>query len=177
MSNPETSTDLSLPSTISHPLSLDEAANDSDWVVRMAVAMHANTLPRTLAVLATDPNREVAAAATLRGIDCPASTLEALADSKHPKIRQLVALHPSVPLHVLDELANDESADVRLGVASNPIAPLELVEALTGDEEILVCLAAFMNQGKRNALREDDLDALSLDEAYDRLQLGPADTE
>ena len=117
-----------------------ECVGDRAKGVRAAVAERLVD-PEVLAVLATDPKREVRLAVGYNA-STPPGVLGVLAGDSCGEVRAAAAGQRATPLWVLGVLAGDDYWWVRYSLATNTSAPAETLWTLAGDEDPAVSAQA-----------------------------------
>jgi hypothetical protein len=111
---------------------LAQLANHPDSGVRVAVAAHCRTLPKTLTALHEDPIESVRVA-VVRHPSVPYQTLVLMADDPSETVRAALAAAARTLPVVLGRLAGDQSALVRLEVARHPATARAVRQDLAND--------------------------------------------
>ena len=114
---------------------LDGVADIADIDLKIAIAEHADTAPRTLRRLS---RTDYSVGVLWRVADhqsCPPDVLQALADHDHVNVRSSVARNPNTPADTLDELSKDSHWHIKMSVATNPARPAHVLRRLRRDSD------------------------------------------
>ena len=125
---------------IKHPRcgaeALDDAADIADIDLKIAIADHPHTAPRTLRRLSRADYSVGVLWRVARHRSCPPEVLHELAHPDHHRnVRASVAGNPNTPPNTLDELSKDSQWDIRTTVAQNPSRPPHVLRRLRRDSD------------------------------------------
>ena len=127
---------------IKHPRcgaeALDDAADIADIDLKIAIADHPHTAPRTLRRLSRADYSVGVLWRVAQHRSCPPEVLQALAQHDHRNVRTSAAGNPNTPADTLDDLSKDSQWHIRTTVAQNPSRPAHVLRRLRRDSDLHV---------------------------------------
>lgn len=147
---------------------LEKLAQDKDYWVRRAVALHPNTTERLLMqiamsqvstwerrILPPDMSLEQVAVEITQHLLCvqqpntSVDVFEQFVAHRWDAVRLAIAMNQNAPEHILDKLSKDQEFIIRIRVAENPNTPIAIRQRLTQDGNWIVRAAASDNLPSR----------------------------